>query len=186
MSYHMEQLIEDVIYSLLAYGNAYIFITPNYLPNLSHKEGTNTCTNELFSIQIDEIEGFIKKRSHDFFLFCRRVYNGTTSDVEIAKNQLIIFDIRDLGYSRRYFEKTLKKISKYDVTSAAIFMADNNIDVYDYTVHSKKYRIMQMKASRKTGWTLGVDGLSECQCQISRSCQAGWYQWPCHHHLCGG
>ena len=158
LSYDIEQLISRVTYSLMAFGKAYVYIKPEYTTSINH--GNNE-TKILSSIEIHEVKGFVKKKNKTHFIFCCRGYNRETSDIEIQREQLIVFDIKDLGYNKKYFTNILRKLGKCDITLFATSMITNNLDGYDFTVHSKKNKLRELSALKDIGWLFNTDGLSD-------------------------
>lgn len=157
-SYEMEQIINRIAYCLIAYGKAYLFIRPKYTIK---QEDDKTETEVLSSFEIEEIEGIIKKKSKKDYLFSSRGFNGTVNDISMPKKQLIIFDIKDLGLSSKYFPSILKKLSRYDIAFNSTDMITNNADGYDFENHSNKNKLAELKASRHIGWSFGTEKLSD-------------------------
>lgn len=158
LSYDIEQVIERVAYSLMAFGKAYVYIKSEYTTGI---DCDNIETKVLSSIEIHEIKGFVKKKKKTHVIFCCRGYNEATSDIEIQRNQLIVFAIKDLGYSKKYFTNILKKLGKCDITLFSTSMITNNLDGYDFSVHSKKSKLQELRALKNIGWLFNTDGLSD-------------------------
>ena len=158
LSYDIEQVIECVAYSLMAFGKAYVYIKPEYTTGI---DCDNIEAKVLSSIEIHEIKGFVKKKKKTHVIFCCRGYNEATSDIEIRRNQLIVFDIKDLGYRKKYFTNILKKLGKCDVTLLSTSMITNNLDGYDFSVHSMKSKLQELRVLKDIGWLFNTDGLSD-------------------------
>ena len=157
-SYDIEQIISRISYSLMAYGNAYFYIHPEYS---TKKDEDGIMTKELSSFQIGEIEGFIKKRTKEEFVFCRKGFNSEVKDIQMSKNQLVVFDIKELGFSKRFFSGVLRKLSKCDITVKSTDMITNHSDVYDFMYHSEIKKLAELRAIRKIGWSFGTEKLSD-------------------------
>ena len=158
LSYDIEQVIARVTYSLMAFGKAYVYIKTEYTTGI---DCDNIEAKVLSSIEIHEIKGFVKKKKKTHVIFCCRGYNKATSDIEIQCNQLIVFDIKDLGYSKNYFTNIIKKLGKCDITLFSTSMITNNLDGYDFSVHSKKKKLQELRALKDIGWLFNTDGLSD-------------------------
>lgn len=158
LRYGIEKVINEVTYSLMAFGKAYVYIKPEYALSIDHD---NNETKVLSSIEISEVKGFVKKRNRTYLKFCLKGYNGKISDIEIQRKQLIMFGIKDLGYSRKYFKTILKKLGKCDITLSSTSMINNDLDGYDFMVHSKKSKLKELRALKDIGWSFGMDGLSD-------------------------
>lgn len=158
LSYDIEQVIDRVAYSLMAFGKAYVYIKSEYTTGV---DCDNIEAKVLSSIEIHEIKGFVKKKKKKHVIFCCKRYNEATSDIEIQRNQLIVFDIKDLGYSKKYFTNILKKLGKCDITLFSTSMITNNLDGYDFSVHSKKSKLQELRVLKDVGWLFNTDGLSD-------------------------
>lgn len=157
-SYDIEQIISRIAYSLMVYGKAYIYIHPEYSVK---KADDGTTTQILSSFEIGEIMGFIKKKSKEEIVFCRKGFNSEVEDIQMSKKQLVILDIRELGFSKRYFPRVLKKLSKCDITAKSTDMITNHSDVYDFMYHSESKKLAELRAIRKIGWSFGTEKLSD-------------------------
>lgn len=157
-SYDIEQIISRIAYSLMAYGKAYFYIHPEYSVK---KVDDGTKTQILTSFDIGEIEGFIKKRTKEEIVFCRKGLNTEIKEIHMSKNQLVVFDIKELGFSKKFFPRILKKLSKCDITAKSTDMITNDSDVYDFIYHSERKKLAELRAIRKIGWLFGTEKLSD-------------------------
>ena len=157
-SYEIEQIISRVAYDLMAYGRAYVYIRPEYS---TKKKDDGTEVQELSSIEFGETRGIIKKKTKKEYIFCSQGFNGEAKDIQVAKNQFVILNIRDLGFSKRYFTRILRKLSTCDITGKSTDMITNHSDVYDFTYHVKSKKLTELKILSKIGWTFGNDALSD-------------------------
>ena len=157
-SYDIEQIVSRIAYSLMAYGKAYFYIHPEYSIK---KADDGTTTQILSSFEIGEIMGFIKKKSKEEIVFCRKGFNLEVEEIQMSKKQLVTMDIRELGFSKKYFPSVLKKLSKCDITAKSTDMITNHSDVYDFMYHSESKKLAELRAIRKIGWSFGTDKLSD-------------------------
>ena len=157
-SYDIEQIISRIAYSLMVYGKAYFYIHPEYSIK---KADDGTTTQILSSFEIGEIMGFIKKKSKEEIVFCRKGFNSEVEDIQMSKKQLVILDIRELGFSKRYFPSVLKKLSKCDITAKSTDMITNHSDVYDFMYHSERKKLTELRAVKRIGWSFGTEKLSD-------------------------
>lgn len=158
LSHKIEQLVDSVTYSLLMYGKAYVYLIPEYSIKISNDK---TEERILKYLNFEEIKGFIKRKDKDQIIFCQKCFAGKVIDIQMQDNQLIAFDIRDMGYSKRFFVNTLKKLGKCDLAQVSTSMITEKIDGYDFAEHTKRIKIQELRAIRNTGWTFGTDGLSD-------------------------
>lgn len=157
LSYRIEKVIDQVTYNLVAYGKAFVLIQPKY----SLEKYCSNESIELPSIDISAVDGFIKKKDKINYVFCIRGYNGITRDIEIQRKQLIMFDIKELGYNKKHFANILKKLEKCDITAVSTSMLTNDSNGYDYEVHSRIFKLKELRATKDIGWMFGVDELSD-------------------------
>lgn len=158
LSYNLENIIHRIIYSLMVFGKAYVYISPEYTTILDDE---NKETTVLTSVKIDEIKGYIKKHNKTNITFSYKKYDGTISDIDMQRNQLIEFDIKELGFRKRYFVNIAKKLGKCDITLLSTIMVEKNVEGYDFSVHAKKNKIQELRAAKDIGWLFGTDGLSD-------------------------
>lgn len=157
-SYRIEKVIDETAYDMLAFGRAYVYIEPYYTKGTDKEQKES---NVLSSVNIAVIKGLIKRQSHSDIYFYRLGTGGAIRKMHMKSNQLIAFDIRELGNSKRYFAKKLNQLEKYDITKAPAFKESNHVDGYDFSVHSGKYKLRELKALKDIGWFFGTDGLSD-------------------------
>lgn len=157
LSYEIEQIVSRVIYSLLVFGKSYIYLTPEYSVSVENEKEVK----KLSSMGIGEIKGYVKKRNRDQIVFCCKGFNGKIDVLEMQGKQIIELDIKDMGFKKRYFVNIHKKLSKCDITQISTLMISNNTKGYDFSVHSRKRKIQELKVTKEIGWSFGVDGLSD-------------------------
>ena len=156
-SYYIEKIFNKITYSLIAYGKAYIYIIPEYTIK---KENDKSEKKILSSLEIKEIKGFVKNSKNDTIIFCSKGYGETEKEIKMLKKQLIVFDIKDIGYSKMYFSGVVKKLRKNDITSVSTKMVSENVEEYDFSVHLTKGKIKELKATKDMGVFFGTEGLS--------------------------
>jgi len=155
--YEIEQIIDKVIYSLMAYGKAYLYLKPEY----TIVKGKDKTEEKVISgLEIGEIKGFVLKRCRKELKFCCKGVNGTVKELEMSKGELIFLSLKDLGYRKNYFTKMVKKLGKFDVTSPSL-MLTKNIDGYDFSAYLKKMKLNKLKVTKDIGCSFEVDGLSD-------------------------
>ena len=72
--YDLEQMIDRIAYSLLAYGKAYLYIYMEYKADIK-EDGSEAKT--VYAIQIRDVEGIIRKRTADKIAFCVKGYKSS-------------------------------------------------------------------------------------------------------------
>lgn len=156
-SYEIEQLVSRIAYSLMKFGRAYMYIHPDYSVK---QDNDGIKTQVLSSFEIREIKGVIKRQTKEGCIFCGIGFNFEVKEIQMTKNQLVLFDIEELGFSKKYFPNILKKLSKCYITKNTDMMVDNS-NLYDYTYYAEKKKYAELKIVRKIGWSFGTDKLSD-------------------------
>lgn len=152
-NYEIERVFSSAIYSLLAYGKAYLYLIIDY-PNTNDNEQKQS----VMSADIVEYKGF-PIRGFGYNNFCAKTYDEKIKMVRVDANALITLDLKDLGLRRNYFRKILKKINRYDITRNDF--VTNGVEGYDFSLHARKNRIHLLKLTKNIGWSYGNDELSD-------------------------
>ena len=151
-SYEFGQTIDSVLYSMAVYGKAYIFIKPEYIEKTDEKE---KIIKIISALHIGEVKGIPKKNTFYYSNFSKEI-----SEFNLCEGSLITFDLKEVGYKRKYFVKLVKQLGKYDATSSSLELI-NNEPSYDFNVHITKSRKQFLRKVRNIGWNFGNDGLSD-------------------------
>lgn len=157
-SYSIEQLIERAMYSLMVYGKAYIYIKAGY-ENLSNEQNKAEM-RKLSSLEIEEIKGIIKKKTDASMLFISKGFGEKIFERNLVPKCLVILNIRDLGFREKYFTNLVRKLGKYDITSKITMLSEDK-EGYDFSVHSKRNKRLELKTIKDVGWSFGTEGLSD-------------------------
>lgn len=158
LSYSLEQTIDGAIYSLIAYGKAYIYINPKFTSVIEAKN-VKVDKKEIVALEIGEIKGIIKRRNKKN-VFYAKGFSGGVMERELFDPGLVTLNINDLGYKKNYFNKIVRKLGKHDITDSTMMLSDN-LEGYDFGVHLRKNKIDTLKILKGIGWTFGTDGLSD-------------------------
>lgn len=151
-SYDLERTIDNALYSMAVYGKAYIFVKPEYVEKIEEDGKTNNVLEKLY---IREAKGILKK---DIFYY--KTYSKEISSFDISEGMLITLDLKELGFKRNYFTKLVKRLGKYDITSAPIELI-NTEPTYDFSVHVNKNREKFLREVKNINWYFGTEGLSD-------------------------
>lgn len=150
-SYELEKNIDKALYSLALYGTSYLYVKPSYYKT---QDNSGQEKRQLSSLNINEVKGILKNK-HFFTID----YSKKVTELNLNDGILIILDLKELGYKRKYFVQLVKKLTKYDTTSASIELT-NNEPSYNFKVHVNKNREHILKIVKETGWMFETDGLS--------------------------
>lgn len=128
------------MYSLALYGTSYLYVKPSYYKT---QDNSGQEKRQLSSLNINEVKGILKNK-HFFTID----YSKKVTELNLNDGILIILDLKELGYKRKYFVQLVKKLTKYDTTSASIELT-NNEPSYNFKVHVNKSRSIFLKLSKK-------------------------------------
>ena len=81
--------------------------------------------------------------NHDSQKFC--LYR------RIEHERLIGFDLHDLGYSRQFFTRILKRINKRDITKVSDFTFNKNLE-FDFTKYAGSADYQLLKETKGIHW----------------------------------
>ncbi len=151
-------LIGGVINSLVIYGRAYLYIDPHFKVTLNEK---NEKEEELQSISLHGLMGYVKKKSSKDLLFYTLTYDKNVQEIQMPISQLISFDLRDVGYDRKYFTSLEKKLGKVDIVSSMEMMNNERILGYDFSLHKASSKLKELKLVKEIGWSFNTDELSD-------------------------
>ena len=155
LSHEIEQALDGVIDSLLRYGKAYLYIQPEYAVTDDHSP------KNISAVEMREILGFPSKKKSDTLQFYCKVFGGDVRKIELISDGLIVFSLKDIGYKKNYFKRVVKHLGKFDTTASATGLLTEAVPGYDFSEHLKHNRFKVLRETKKIGWHLGTDGLSD-------------------------
>lgn len=159
MSYEMEKTIESTISSLMLFGEAYIYIHPEYK---IVKDDDDKMKKVLESLEIHEIRGLLTNRSKENIEFWSVGFAGNVVKNNLDPSCLIKLNLKDIGYSTRHFICMSRKLNKYDITASSSMLV-SKVDGYDFSEHMRKNTVQEFKLTRSIGWLSKIDELTDSQ-----------------------
>lgn len=147
-SSYFEQLVAEVLHDLLIFGRAYMLINPKYI-TITNEDGIEN--KELNSLDMGAVSGVVKRQNNQVFEFCAlSKFDNALHCTTVPKDQLVIFDLKDLGYRRNFFYRLINILNKFDSTSIP---ADLNLcRGYNFTEHYKYIKLQELKQLKTVGW----------------------------------
>lgn len=137
LRYGLVQQLDEVAKELLLFGKTYVEVITE-----EDKD------SKLVSISFKPIYTNKAKAIHDRVYFRAKKFDESRISFWVPKSNLIIFDLKELGFSRRYFVRLLRKIQKLELPFDMMGTRDFNIDYF------KSYSEKKMlKLNRRTYWT---------------------------------
>ncbi len=154
------EIMENALYDLLLQGKSYVYIEQNYLSEDKSEINSLNEQNDLQSLRVRMLDCIERGKNHSIINYSRN-YDGKIKKEILKSGTLIVFDLREIGYSRSYFRRLLKRLKKYDEFEfSADMIRENNTD-YEFLVHQNRNRIAAMKATKAFGWNKYAEGMSE-------------------------
>ncbi|EHI77096.1 hypothetical protein HMPREF9184_00889 [Streptococcus sp. oral taxon 058 str. F0407] len=147
-SYDFGKIIDRVLYSMAIYGNAYIFIKPEYEEQIDKQGNTSKIIS---SIYISEVKGILKKNK-----FFYKIGRNEISEFDINEGTLITFNLREIGFKKNHFTKLAKQAEKYNTTSKS-----PKVPTYNFSVHRDKNTKLLLRKLRGLGLNFSLDDLSD-------------------------
>lgn len=137
--FDLEQSIRNIIYDLLLYGKTYAEVI------LFFDE-----KNTLDEIEIKPIRYKRQIIIFNKLYYCVKKFDGTYEFGHIDKQNLLIFNLKDMGFSKSFFKRRMKKLDKLDknLLDLPSTSPDFNFDIY-----KKKTELKNLKIMKKVYWT---------------------------------
>ena len=144
-SYSFENILNTIMHYLVLNGRVYLEIV----------KWTNTSEN-LHGIQFIPIcvkKKFPLRKSYYFS------YKSPEGKVKfsVSKRAIVSFDLKDMGFNRRFFLRMINNLSRIDLFSVSNLTLDKSLEgIYNFTEHQKRIDFLLLKYTRKIFW-LGRD-----------------------------
>lgn len=84
-------------------------------------------------------------------LFASRLHSKKIHLYSIDNKKLVIFDLRDLGYSRQIFTRILKRINKWEITKVSDFTFKKNLE-FDFTKYTESADYQLLNNTKEIYW----------------------------------
>lgn len=142
LGYSFDELLSSVMHELLLNGKAYVEIVlwrdkqnvvqgMEFVPihSVCYWVGNNTCR------------------------FSGKTYEGKKEKFSIEKQYLIIFDLKDLGFHRKYFRRLMNRLGSLGSAVTSGLINDPNLNgIYNFTEHQKRMDYELLKSTKKIFW----------------------------------
>lgn len=140
LEYGFDKILSEITQTLIMKGKAYVEV-------VLWKDHDGSVKGISFH-PLKPIFSFIgPKKAY----FVSQQFNNRMCPYYIDRKRLIIFDLHNLGYSRRLFTRVLKKIDKLNVTGIANLSMDENLK-FDFTKYNSLREYNLLKYTRKIYW----------------------------------
>ncbi|MBR0158225.1 MAG: hypothetical protein IJM24_03970 [Clostridia bacterium] len=164
LSFEIEQNIVQVTNYLLRYGRAYLYLQPEYIKTADN----NSYTDDISAIEMMFYVGCIISKNGPKTYFYTKSKGFEGEKKELVSDRLIEFNLKDIGFGNNYFKKIGNRLCKYDTTSSATKFLSEQIEGYDFIMHKKYNEIESLKITKKTGWYINTEELSNSYIMFRR------------------
>lgn len=152
--HELSQMVENIMRGLMEYGRVYLKLETEY-------EETGTGNKRLIAIHPKIICGEIKgTQKSNYILYSPDYFTGEVRKLSVAKKQIVIFDLKDIGLKRNFFSATLRKMGKCDITKTTTALIENTKE-YDFEFHSRKADLLLLKATKDIGYVFKTEEISD-------------------------
>ena len=141
----LEKEFGEILKSLALYGEAYLYIKPEYTFEES----------PLLSLEFKEVKGIKNKNA---FYFVKNLSDNEINKLDEKREMVLHLNLKDIGYRSRYFSKIQTLVKRLD----SIHFDNKSInDVESFSVLRGRIENEIMKNSREIGWYYFGENLSE-------------------------
>lgn len=141
LEYDMDKLLIKVMKDLIYSGKAYLEIVT--------WRDTEGIVKGISFVQIKPI-AVLKGRSKT--LFASILYNKKLKLYCIENRNLIVLQLKDLGYSRYFLKRLLNRIRKYDLTDVSDMSLNPGKTGFDFNEYIRKKEFSLLKITRNVHW----------------------------------
>lgn len=147
LEYAMDKIISNIMQTMLWYSKAYMEV----VTFKNSEEDPKGIAFKLFNPIVS-----IKSLNKTYFLAIQQ--NNRIKLFSVDNNSLVIFKLKDMHYSKRYFKRLFKKLRKCDLTLTTDLVLSNTKTGFDYDIYRKKNDFNLLKSTRKIFWNIhGID-----------------------------
>lgn len=129
----LDKILSNLVENLLVFGKAYIERVYWYDDEKNLKKITYQCINCRY----------LKMRNHNL-KYKVKDENGNVCKGKINKKNILVFDLKELGFSKRFFIKKIKKLRKLEFPGADLSL-NNAFSLDKYKAKTEFYILKLMK-----------------------------------------
>ena len=139
--YNMDKLLCSLVDSMVHHGTAYLEIVT-----------WENQDKELVGLSFVPIKPIVSIKAAETTLFASVQYDKKIKFYKIHNSRIIRFRLKDVGFSRYYLYRLLKKLKKYDVTNVGDMSLSPQNSGFDFTEYVRKREFGLLKVTRQVGW----------------------------------
>lgn len=140
LSYNFDKLLEQITYDLLVKGKAYVEIAE-----------TQNEKNELVGLKLIILDVINIKKSKNNYIINNKTFSGKVCKKTIHLTNLIIFNISDIGLSKRHLNKMIKNMCKLDLPKNELLINQNDIG-FDFNKYIENYNYRKLSICKDMYW----------------------------------
>lgn len=141
LEYNMDKLLAGAMEDLISYGKAYLEIV-----SWRDTEGN------IKGISFARVTPLAVFRVKDKTLFVSMLYNKKLKWYCIENRNLIVLQLKDLGFSHRSFQRLLKRMKEYDLTNVSDMSLNPEKTGFDFSEYIRKNDFTLLKTTKRVYW----------------------------------
>lgn len=141
LEYNMDKLLTGAMEDLISYGKAYLEIV-----SWRDTEG------KIKGISFAPIQPLAVLKGKDKTLFASVLYNKKLKWYCIENTNLVVLQLKDLGFSRFSLQRLLKKIKEYDLTNVSDMSLNSEKTGFDFSEYIRISEFNLLKTTKKVYW----------------------------------
>lgn len=141
LEYNMDKLLTGAMEDLISYGKAYLEIV-----SWRDTEG------KVKGISFAPVNPFAVLKGRDQTLFVSVLYDKKLKWYCIDNRNLVVLQLKDLGFSRFSLQRLLKKIKEYDLTNVTDMSLNPEETGFDFSEYIRKSEFNLLKTTKKVYW----------------------------------
>ncbi len=139
-SYNFDELLEQITYDLLVKGKAYVEIA-----KIQNEK------NKLVGLDLIILDVINIKKSKNTYIVNEKSFNGEVYKKIIYSTNLIIFDVSEIGLSKKHLNKMMKKMCKVDLPKTELLISQNDIG-FDFNKYIGNYNYKKLSICKDIYW----------------------------------
>ena len=141
LEYNMDKLLTGAMEDLISYGKAYLEIV-----SWRDTEGS------VKGVSFAPVKPLAVLKGRDKTLFTSVLYDRKLKWYCIENRNLIVLQLKDLGFSHFSMQRFLKKIKQYDLTSVTDMSLNPDKTGFDFNAYIRKSDFNLLKTTKKVYW----------------------------------
>lgn len=140
LNYNFDKLLGQITYDLIVKGKAYVEITK-----------TQNEKNKLVGLDLIILDVINIKKSKNVYIVNEKTFNGEVCKKRVYSTNLIIFDVSEIGLSKKNLNKMMKRMCKVDLPKTELLISQNDIG-FDFNKYIENYNYRKLSNCKDVYW----------------------------------